>query len=188
MKPTDIEKYVGERADSEKLYVFTGAILNRWIDTLKRLVITTDGSVTIEDNGTAGTRLSVPPPTVTTYQPFQLLAEGGKLRILPSTIAGIEPTGFSPGDNPHFTFSVADGDIIYGKIVYSDTDGTVSAVSIQHGGTMPDNSTGTYYVRIGSVSVSGGIIPVNDRYGPINVQICRNYYAENAPYYGVNVS
>jgi len=127
------------------------------------------------------------------YQPFQIIDasddRGPKVRIFASSVAGQVPSGFSSGDDPPYILTVSDGDVIYAQIDYSDSDGSVGGVSIQADSSIPTASAGHYYVQIGSVSVSGGsVLPTNYRYGPINVTLCRNWYAGEAPFYGVNIT
>jgi hypothetical protein len=102
-----------------------------------------------------------------------------KVRIITSTLVGDVPDGFSPGDDPPYLLTVSDGDIIYGCVTIETSTGDVTSRTLGSGGALPDDDpdSGTYYARLGSVSITGGVIaPVNDQYGPIKTNIYRDWF------------
>jgi hypothetical protein len=117
-------------------------------------------------------------------KPFQLIPAsddtGAKVRILTSTLAGDTPDGFSEGDDPPYIFTgVADGTVFYGILTIDDETGEITSRTLAKGASLPDNTDTEFYVRIGSAAVTdGAAVPVNDRYGPIDAQICRDWFAD----------
>jgi hypothetical protein len=123
-------------------------------------------------------------------QPFTLVAAddeaGTKVRVITSTLGGDVPAGFSPGDDPPYVLTVADADIVWGGITIDSGTGEITARWLDSGAEMPADTATDFHVRIGSVAVSSGVSsPVNDRYGPITATVCRNWFAAEAPYFGV---
>ena len=195
--PSRIESLLGGVADSEKLYVLTGKEFNKIVDMFKIANITsTDSTVTIDDRGLAGTDISIADAMGKLRAEFlglkslQLVpSSDSSIRIAYGSIAGIVPSVFNPGDSPVYTVSASSGSKVYATINYSDTTGVISSVSINVGSSIPTSTTGTHYELIGSVGSSGGsLTTTNARYGPINVQICRNWFWAAAPFYAVNIS
>lgn len=142
-------------------------------------------------------------------KPFQLIvaSSGGEaptpmIRVVPSTLAGGSSTdlGFAAGDDPQYLLSPAEGVLVGGITFDSTGDGAITSRWLEIMDTFPDPDTvadGTDYVEIGTVHwvddaldlVHGGHWSVtNSRYGPINAQICRNWFAAEAPFFGVSWS
>ncbi len=123
----------------------------------------------------------------TAYRPFELVdatdTGGMKVRVVYSTLAGQPPTGFNSGDSPPFILAVTATTGIYGKVTINVAGaGDVTGREIIASATTPANNpdTGVYHVLIGTVAVVSGSITsaANARFGPVNVQVCRNIYAE----------
>jgi len=132
--------------------------------------------------------------------PFQLVAttEGSgdppdpRVQVVHSTLAGALPDGM---DDPlvDFLLTPASGtQLVYGRITINDTTGTVTTREILQADTVPEDTvsedTSTlFHVLIGNyVFADGAITSVsNYRYGPIDANICRNWFAAEAPFYGV---
>lgn len=127
-----------------------------------------------------------------------------KIRIVPSTLAGGSSTDilngpdgealFSAGDDPQALIDPAEG-VLIGGISWNVDTGVIEKRWIEIQGTFPDPSTvpdGTDYVEIGTVhwvndsSDAGGHWTVNNSgYGPITANVCRNWFASEAPLFGV---
>lgn len=110
-----------------------------------------------------------------------------RIRVYPSTLAGGSSTdlGFSEGDEPPFLLVPEEG-ILVGGITVDQQTGEVTSRSIEILSEMPADTDDTFYVEIGTIALDAGTWSVsNSRYGPINVQICRNWYAAEEPYFGV---
>ena len=131
--------------------------------------------------------VDLPPPSLS---PFELVAttnDSGKprLNVVNSTLAGELPTDFSPGEA--FLLTPETGTrLVYGKLTIDDTTGEVTAIEILQAATVPEDTAALRHVLIGNyVFADGEFTSVsNYRYGPIDVEICRNWHAASAPFYG----
>jgi len=127
-------------------------------------------------------------------QPFELLSQFSsgdppqpEIRVIYSTLAGEAPDGFSPGDDPPYILTpVGSEGYVYGVITIDGTTGDITSRALGIDATIPDDGDTTFYVEIGSYSITDGALTVvNARYGPIDVQICRKWFANSAPYWDV---
>ena len=108
-----------------------------------------------------------------------------KIRVYPSTLAAGSSTdlGFATGDNPPYQLDAAEG-IVQGGITI-DSDGVVTARWLEIVNTLSEDTETDFYVEIGTVSkVDDAFVVSNSRYGPIDANICRNWFT-NPPTYGV---
>jgi hypothetical protein len=111
-----------------------------------------------------------------------------KIRVRPSTIAGGSSTdiGFSEGDDPPYLLTPQVG-VVQGGITI-DGDGNVTSRWIEIVGSITADSDDTFYIEIGTVGQDGtDWITSNSLFGPISAKICRNWFASEAPYYGVTL-
>lgn len=123
-------------------------------------------------------------------QPFELrVASDGmtlKIRIYPSTLDGGSSVdlGFTEGDpSPGYLFTVAADGVIYGVITIDDETGEVTSKSLGSGSTLPTDDETTFHVEIGTYDVDDDILTVaNSRYGPIGVNVCRDWFSNPATY------
>lgn len=123
-----------------------------------------------------------------TTKPFQLIAAStnsvAKVRIVISSITGIIPPGFSPGDKPPYVLTVADGNKVYGVITYDvsgEAPGDILSVDIGAAATVPEDDTtnGIFYRLIGTVAVDGvKVTPVNTLYGPMESTAFRVWFSD----------
>jgi len=139
------------------------------------------------------------PPGSSSIQPFQLMVastEGENptpcIRVAASTLAGGSSAdlGFSEGDDPPYLLTPSKG-VLVGGITIDGTTGDVTSRWLNIESTMPEDDGTTFYVEIGTVTDGespGTWIVSNSRYGPVFAQICRNWYAAEAPFFGVNWS
>lgn len=126
-------------------------------------------------------------------QPFELVASGTPgdniLKVRESTLAGEVPSGFTASIK-EFTISSSTG-VVYAKLAINGTTGAVTARDVEKAGSLPANTDTVFHELIGSYTVEGSgaeavISASNARYGPIPTTICRNWFAAEAPFYGVN--
>jgi hypothetical protein len=129
-----------------------------------------------------------------TTRPFQLStvnegtseAPDWRVRVMPSTLAGGSSTdlGFALGDNPPYLLTAEEG-IVQGGITIDAT----GAVTSRYLEIVPELSADTNtesHVEIGTVQglEDGGFDVTNSRYGPIDANVCRDWFS-NPPTYSV---
>jgi hypothetical protein len=116
-------------------------------------------------------------------RPFEMFESLGGVVIRESTIGGIVPGGFSGGVQ---TFSGASGKL-FGRLTINGTTGAVSSATIITAASLPANTSTQFHIQIGEweTNEADEIIVWNDRYGPVDANICRNWFAGEAPYFGV---
>lgn len=128
-------------------------------------------------------------------KPFELRVlevDGDKMiRLYPSTLAGATAIdlGFKDDDNASPYYFPPETSQVFGKITIDETNGEITERSIVAASAMPANTSSVFCVSIGYIaSGTDTAAPScgNNRYGPINATICRNWYATAAPYYGVS--
>jgi len=146
-----------------------------------------------------------------TLQPFELVDattyNNGKpsyaIRVTKSTLAGDDLTGssgksaqyFSDGDTPPFIIQLSSaspgssGVIVAEVDIDANGDGSIvdNGLSIYNADTTPadDRPGGSYYAQIGSWSIDAvtGVMSINnDRYGPIQIQVCPAYFRSDYIY------
>jgi len=99
-----------------------------------------------------------------------------KVRLVSSLLAQDVPTtGIAAG------IDVVDGDKVYAHVAFNTTTGAVTGRTIAAAATVPADSSGNTYLRIGSVAISGDVLtPSNDVYGPI--EGCRKWFVSPLAY------
>jgi hypothetical protein len=132
--------------------------------------------------------------TPTTIRPFHLAVVNvseteepeWKIRVYPSTLAGGSSTdiGFALADDPPYLITAEEG-IVQGGITV-DEDGEVTSRWLEIVASLSADTDTNFYVEIGTVQEpEENVFEVNNsRYGPIDAQICRNWFS-NPPTYGV---
>jgi hypothetical protein len=109
-----------------------------------------------------------------------------KVRVLPSTLAGGSSTdiGFALADDPPYLLTAEEG-IVQGGITINAT-GAVTSRWLEIVSSLSADTETNFYVEIGTVQEpEENVFEVNNsRYGPIDAQICRNWFS-NPPTYGV---
>jgi hypothetical protein len=147
------------------------------------------------DTPTPATKPTTNLPAVDTPQPFQLAtvntgtseSPNWKVRVHASTLAGGSSTdlGFAEGDDPPYLLTAEEG-IVQGGITIDGSTGEVTSRWLEIVGGLSEGDDSTFYVEIGTVAFEEGVFTAaNSRYGPITATICRNWFAAEAPYYGV---
>lgn len=110
-----------------------------------------------------------------------------KIRVVSSTIAGGSSAqlGFSEGDDPWYLLNPMVG-VVQAGITIDQGTGLVTSRWIEIKSEIDEDTDDTFYVEIGTVTQSGTSWAVsNSRYGPISAYVCRNWFAAEAPFYGV---
>jgi hypothetical protein len=175
--------------------------LNTILQEIKRNKPKGERGITVRQDGTGtyiGLAASLPrggATSTTTARPFQLSVVDAsetetpewKVRVLPSTLAGGSSTdlGFALADDPPYLLTASEG-IVQGGITIN-TSGQVTARWIEIVEELDEGNSTTAYVEIGTVQAleGGGFSVSNSRYGPINANICRNWFS-SPPTYGVS--
>ncbi len=111
-----------------------------------------------------------------------------KLVVTESTIIGQVPADFVEGKKI-FTISSEAGKI-YGKIIIGD-DGEASAAEVLQGEDVPADTDTAYHREIGTFTVEGTgedavLTFTQTNCGPLDADVCRNWFASAAPFYGVS--
>lgn len=122
------------------------------------------------------------------FQPFELEVvnnNGPQIRVYASTLAGGSATdiGFAEGDDPPYLLSAQAGVVQAGLTI--DAEGNVTSRWIEIVGQLSEDTETEFYVEIGTVAEQDGTFTVsNSRYGPIDANICRDWFS-NPPTYSV---
>ncbi len=132
--------------------------------------------------------------TSTTIRPFELAVvnvsetqtPAWKIRVYPSTLAGGSSTdvGFELADEPPFLLDADEG-VVQGGITVN-AEGVVTDRWIEIANTLNPDTETDFYVEIGTVQQlpQNRVAVTNSRYGPIDANICRDWFT-NPPTYGV---
>jgi hypothetical protein len=103
------------------------------------------------------------------------------------TVAGQVPSGFDPADGK----SIASGGSgsVWAEVNINGTTGDIVSVAVAGGGTTPNNTDTSFYYPLGYYEYDGNSPSVtNYGCGSIDVTVCRNWFANKAPFYGVSMS
>jgi hypothetical protein len=101
------------------------------------------------------------------------------------TIAGQLPSGFNPIEGI-FIASSGSG-AVWAQININETTGQIISTSVNSGASRPQNTSTNFYYSLGSYAYNGSNPTViNFGCGSLNATICRNWFAANPPFYGVN--
>lgn len=83
------------------------------------------------------------------------------------------------------TLALSEGKSICAVIELDGTDGTYTVTMEAFTGDPPDDTDTDFHVALGAVDGDGKITQF--RCGPVNLQVCRNWYAAEAPFHGLTV-
>lgn len=122
-------------------------------------------------------------------RPFELELvsdnNGPQIRVYASTLAGGSATdiGFAEGDDPPYLLAAEAGVVQAGLTI--DQEGNVTSRWIEIVEQLSEDTETEFYVEIGTVSEQDGKFTAsNSRYGPIDANICRDWFS-NPPTYSV---
>jgi hypothetical protein len=103
------------------------------------------------------------------------------------TIAGDLPSGFDPAEGKIIA-SGGSGDV-WAEININETTGEVVSFVVTGGGSTPNNTNTSFYYTLGYYEYDGDSASVtNYGCGSLNVAICRNWFAAEAPFYGATMT
>lgn len=127
-------------------------------------------------------------------EPFQLVPylDGStqKVKVIYSTLAGEAPTTPTPEGDFSYLFTPSGTQKVYGKITINGTTGEVTTRILAAASSVPADDDTNFHVEIGTMTANGSdsATVANARFGPIDVTICRNWFAAEAPFFGVSFS
>lgn len=110
-----------------------------------------------------------------------------ELWVTPGTVAGQTPPDFtSDGKN---IANGGSGDV-WAEVNVNEETGEVVSVAVAGGSSMPDDTDTAFYYILGQYEFSGDDSPTVTNYGcgSVNATICRNWFAAEAPFFGVTLS
>jgi hypothetical protein len=107
--------------------------------------------------------------------------------ISPGTVAGQVPTGFDPSDGKSISSS-GSGEV-WAEVNIGATTGEVVSVAVSGGSETPTNTSTSFYYALGYYAYDEGV-PTISNYGcgGVEITVCRNWYAAEAPWYGATLS
>ena len=103
------------------------------------------------------------------------------------TIAGQLPSNFDETSGK----SIASGGSgnVWAEVNINDETGEIVSVAVSGGGATPESTDTSFYYALGYYEYNDGIPAViNYACGSIDVTVCRNWFAVEAPFYGVNMN
>lgn len=178
--------------DANRVYLVKGATLKAWQEALKKNQIICGSGIT-ETGTPLGRVISAAAGVgVSELKPFQLIPgeEANEIDVLESSIGSEIPSGFAEGRKTFVASGT--GGYIYARVAVSNS-GEISSVGLLSGSSVPNDTNTVYHAPIGWYAVEGTAPNItvtmgNLRYGPVNVTICRDWFASSSPYYGVSLS
>ena len=111
---------------------------------------------------------------------------GGEVWVSAGTVAGQVPSEFDPEDGKSIA-SGGTGDV-WAEVNIDGTTGDIVSVDVNGGGTTPDNTDTSFYYPLGYYEYSSSTSVTNYGCGSIDVTVCRNWFAAEAPFYGVTMT
>jgi hypothetical protein len=105
--------------------------------------------------------------------------------ISSGTIAGQIPIGMDSIIG-QFISSAGSGQV-WAEIIINPTNGDLVSVGIGSGSSVPSGSSSNFYYALGAYTFNGSSPTItNYGCGSLNVNICRNWFATEEPFYGVS--
>jgi hypothetical protein len=102
-------------------------------------------------------------------------------------VAGQLPSGFDPSEGK----SIASGGSgnAWAEVNINEETGEIVSVDVDGGSSTPDNTDTSFYYTLGYYEYDGNSATVtNYGCGSIDVTVCRNWFAAEAPFYGVTMT
>lgn len=152
--------------------------------------------ITVRQSGDAtfiGLAANFDGKATTTIRPFELqvvnvsetATPDWRVRVYASTLAGGSATdiGFAEGDDPPYLLN-AEAGVVQAALTIDET-GVVTSRWIEIVPQLEEDTDTEFHVEIGTVTEQDGDFTVsNSRYGPIDANICRDWFS-NPPTYSV---
>lgn len=132
--------------------------------------------VTIVEDETATATGAYETVELAALRPFQIVdisaGETKKIKVRPSTIFEGDAVEVSE-------LTVTASGFVWVAVPFTPSTGAVGTGTLSYGSTIPDSTSSSYIVPIGTYTLSGETLTVaNYRYGPITGFPCRNWYAD----------
>jgi hypothetical protein len=103
------------------------------------------------------------------------------------TIAGQTPDGFNPTDGK--LIAVGGTGNVWAEVEIDGDTGEINSLNVDGGGTTPENTDTKFYYTLGYFEFGTNSVTItNYGCGGIEVTICRNWFAYEAPFYGVTLA
>jgi hypothetical protein len=103
------------------------------------------------------------------------------------TVAGQLPSGFDPEEGKNIASSGSGS--VWAEVNIDGTTGDIVSVAVTGGGTTPNNTDTSFYYALGYYEYDGVSASVtNYGCGSLDATICRNWFAAEAPFYGVTIN
>ena len=118
--------------------------------------------------------------------PLGLYNNNNNVWIKAGNVANELPAGF---DSQNGVFIASNGNsYVWAKIEINDSTGEINSREISSGTTVPSNTNTSFYYTLGyyEYRVDGTPILTNYGCGSLDVTVCRNWFAAEAPFYGVS--
>ena len=123
------------------------------------------------------------PPSCGSFQVFTKVNDGEEQ---PNLIVGKGVAGKDTIDETDLGSLESNYDMnVYVQVTLDGTEGTYESEVIAQAEDA-ENDDETFHVLIGTVDDKGSIF--QEACGPISITVCRNWFASEAPYYGITVS
>lgn len=117
---------------------------------------------------------------------FGLYENNGGVWVNSGTVNGEVPNGF--GDDGKSIASGGSGDA-WVEVVINEETGEIVSTAVTGGGETPEDDETTFYYTLGRYEfVDGSPEVTNYGCGSVEVTICRNWFAAEAPFYGVTIT
>lgn len=117
---------------------------------------------------------------------FGLYKKSGGVWVNSGTVNGEVPNGF--GDDGKSIASGGSGDV-WVEVVINEETGEIVSTAVTGGGETPEDDETTFYYTLGRYEfVDGSPEVTNYGCGSVEVTICRNWFAAEAPFYGVTIT
>jgi hypothetical protein len=103
------------------------------------------------------------------------------------TIAGQQPSGFSPTDGK--LIATGGSGNVWAEVNINQETGAIVSVAVEGGGNTPQNTDTAFYYPLGYYEYGAeGTVVSNFGCGSVDVTICRNWFAAESPFYGVTLT
>jgi hypothetical protein len=103
------------------------------------------------------------------------------------TVAGDLPSDFDPAEGKSMAGSGSGN--VWAEVNINGTTGDIVSVAVEGGGTTPNDTDTSFYYTLGNYSYTDGVPTItNYGCGSLDVTVCRNWFASEAPIYGVTIN
>jgi hypothetical protein len=138
----------------------------------------------------------ITPPTPTTGQQGTCIGLNLYIKTVNSsvqvwigagTVAGNLPSDFDPAEGKSIAGSGSGN--VWAEVNINGTTGDIVSVAVEGGGTTPNDTDTSFYYTLGNYSYTDGVPTItNYGCGSLDATVCRNWFASEAPFYGVTIN